>query len=158
MRSPFAESRRRPGQAPEDLTDYDQVGEPVYIIGLGWFQPNDGRTDEDIDGVFAAVVSAERAGEARDKRNQERRARRTRRPKRDRPKPERVYRGVTLGLRFVVFRRDSYRCRICGRDAGDGVKLEVDHIKAVSKGGLTSLSNLWTLCWDCNRGKRAHDL
>jgi 5-methylcytosine-specific restriction endonuclease McrA len=35
----------------------------------------------------------------------------------------------------------------------DGVKLEVDHIKPISKGGKTVLNNLQTLCMDCNRGK-----
>ena len=58
-----------------------------------------------------------------------------------------------LGLRFQVLRRDEYRCCICGREAADGVKLEVDHRVARSKGGMATLDNLWTLCFDCNRGK-----
>ena len=33
------------------------------------------------------------------------------------------------------------------------VKLHVDHIKPVSKGGKTELSNLRTLCERCNLGK-----
>lgn len=62
--------------------------------------------------------------------------------------------SVTPGLRFHVFRRDGYRCRLCGRTADDGVKLEVDHIHPVARGGKTVYGNLWTLCFDCNRGKR----
>jgi 5-methylcytosine-specific restriction endonuclease McrA len=31
--------------------------------------------------------------------------------------------------------------------------LEVDHIKPVSKGGLSIETNLQTLCWRCNRTK-----
>lgn len=61
-------------------------------------------------------------------------------------------------LRFAVLRRDSYRCQLCGRDASDGIKLEVDHKIPVAKGGTDDLLNLWTLCFDCNRGKRDHDL
>ena len=31
--------------------------------------------------------------------------------------------------------------------------LEVDHIVPISKGGITSVENLQTLCWRCNRSK-----
>lgn len=60
---------------------------------------------------------------------------------------------MTQSLRFDVLKRDNYKCRICGRSARDGVQLEVDHIKPVSQGGKTEMSNLQTLCKDCNRGK-----
>lgn len=64
-----------------------------------------------------------------------------------------------LSLRFDVFKRDNYRCQICGRTAqDDNVKLEVDHKLAKSKGGTDTLDNLWTLCFDCNRGKSAKQL
>lgn len=67
--------------------------------------------------------------------------------------------NVPKGLRFEVFRRDNYRCRICGRSAvEDGVKLHVDHIVADSKGGSIALENLQTLCQDCNLGKSNKDL
>ncbi len=56
-------------------------------------------------------------------------------------------------LRFDVLKRDKYSCQICGAVASDGVKLEVDHKNPKSKGGDNSLENLWTLCFDCNRGK-----
>jgi len=57
-------------------------------------------------------------------------------------------------LRYEVLRRDGFRCQICGATANDGVKLHVDHIFPVSKGGKTELSNLRTLCERCNMGKR----
>ena len=60
---------------------------------------------------------------------------------------------MSPSLRMKVLKRDGYRCRICGRSANDGVRLEVDHIIPISQGGQTELSNLQTLCWDCNRGK-----
>ena len=61
---------------------------------------------------------------------------------------------VTDSLRYDVMRRDGFRCVLCGRDASDGIKLHVDHIVPVSKGGLSTMDNLRTLCEDCNRGKR----
>jgi len=45
---------------------------------------------------------------------------------------------------------------MCGRNVEDeGVKLEVDHIITVSKGGSNNMSNFQTLCFDCNRCKSA---
>ena len=60
---------------------------------------------------------------------------------------------MTPGLRYEVLKRDHFRCRLCGRTADDGVKLHVDHIRPVSKGGKTELDNLRTLCDECNLGK-----
>lgn len=62
---------------------------------------------------------------------------------------------VTPSLRYEILKRDNYRCQICGRDQADGVKLHVDHIVPVSKGGKSVKSNLRTLCNDCNLGKGA---
>ncbi|MBL8077712.1 MAG: HNH endonuclease [Anaerolineales bacterium] len=66
--------------------------------------------------------------------------------------------AINVKLRFNVFKRDGYRCVICGRKAEDGIILEIDHIKPVSKGGLSDISNLQTLCMDCNRGKSNRSL
>lgn len=61
---------------------------------------------------------------------------------------------LTAGLRYDIFRRDNFRCQICGRSAQDeGVILHVDHIIPISKGGKTEWDNLQTLCQDCNLGK-----
>ena len=60
---------------------------------------------------------------------------------------------MNSSLAFRVKKRDGFKCVICGRGQRDGVTLEVDHIKPVSKGGLTEMDNLQTLCFDCNRGK-----
>ena len=57
-------------------------------------------------------------------------------------------------LRFQVLKRDNYTCQICGKQAKDGVQLEVDHIIPIAKGGKTVIDNLQTLCKQCNRGKR----
>lgn len=60
---------------------------------------------------------------------------------------------LTPKLRYEILQRDGFRCAICGRGQEDGVKLHVDHIKPVSKGGRTTPDNLRTLCQDCNLGK-----
>lgn len=60
---------------------------------------------------------------------------------------------MTDSLRYDILRRDGFRCRLCGSTASDGVKLHVDHIIPVSKGGRTEPGNLRTLCERCNMGK-----
>gem|GEM_PF-4549984 len=62
---------------------------------------------------------------------------------------------LSAGLRYIIFRRDGYKCTICGKRSEDGVKLEVDHIIPIEKWGRTEDSNLRALCKDCNRGKGA---
>lgn len=60
---------------------------------------------------------------------------------------------MTDKLRYTILKRDGFRCKICGRTADDGIKLHVDHIIPVSKGGETVPNNLRTLCETCNWGK-----
>jgi len=67
--------------------------------------------------------------------------------------PKKKYRGITKTLRYQILKRDSFRCRSCGRDQGDGAKLEIDHTTPEALGGETTVENLQTLCRDCNRGK-----
>ena len=74
------------------------------------------------------------------------------------PKPMKARSLGWLALRFRILKRDGYRCQLCGRTAQDGVKLEIDHKIARSKGGDDTEGNLWVLCFDCNRGKRDADL
>lgn len=70
-----------------------------------------------------------------------------------------VYRtSIPKKLRFRIMRRDGYRCRLCGLSTSDGVKLHIDHIVPVAKGGKTIEPNLWTLCQPCNSGKSDSDL
>lgn len=66
--------------------------------------------------------------------------------------------GISVTQRFSIFKRDSYRCCICGASTEGGSRLEVDHKTAVAKGGTNAEENLWTLCFECNRGKGARDL
>lgn len=60
---------------------------------------------------------------------------------------------MSNSLRYDILRRDGFRCQICGATQEDGVKLHVDHIIPVAKGGKTEYGNLRTLCEECNRGK-----
>lgn len=64
-------------------------------------------------------------------------------------------RKVPLDVRWAVLKRDNYRCVICGASpaADHSVRLHVDHIVPVAKGGTNDLSNLRTACDDCNLGK-----
>ena len=64
--------------------------------------------------------------------------------------------GLSLAIRFQVFKDDDYRCQLCGGTARDGKRLEVDHRLAVAHGGTNVRENLWTLCFECNRGKQTH--
>lgn len=52
-----------------------------------------------------------------------------------------------------VFERDNYTCQICGATKEDGVKLHVDHIIPIAKGGTNDIDNLQVLCQRCNSGK-----
>ena len=60
---------------------------------------------------------------------------------------------VTRAMRYDVLRRDGFHCVRCGRGCEDGVRLHVDHVVPVSRGGKSTMDNLQTLCEDCNCGK-----
>ncbi len=62
---------------------------------------------------------------------------------------------MTKKLRQDILNRDNYTCQECGNSTlkEPNLLLEIDHVKPVSKGGLTEMDNLRTLCWKCNRAK-----
>lgn len=62
---------------------------------------------------------------------------------------------MTARLRESIKARDGYACRQCAISvaAEPHLLLEVDHIIPVSRGGLSTVENLQTLCWKCNRSK-----
>jgi hypothetical protein len=66
---------------------------------------------------------------------------------------KRERRDISIRKRFFVMKRDHFACVRCGA-SGYGVKLEVHHRFPFAKGGSDHLTNLETLCFDCNRGQR----
>jgi hypothetical protein len=64
---------------------------------------------------------------------------------------------ISKKLRFEVFKRDSFACQYCGRQAPN-VILHCDHLEPVAEGGASDILNLITSCADCNAGKGARRL
>ena len=56
--------------------------------------------------------------------------------------------------REVIFRRDGYKCVICGRGIKDGVEIHADHIKPKDLGGKAEIENGQTLCAQHNFQKK----
>jgi 5-methylcytosine-specific restriction endonuclease McrA len=67
----------------------------------------------------------------------------------------RTGRNPSVRLRFLVMRRDNFRCLLCGatQNPAQDIRLDIDHIIPWSSGGETVMSNLQTLCNRCNIGK-----
>lgn len=63
--------------------------------------------------------------------------------------------NVSQRQRYRILHRDNSQCQKCGATVEDGVKLVVDHKIPVDWGGPTADNNLWTLCNECNAGKKA---
>lgn len=70
-------------------------------------------------------------------------------PKRSKGDLTRYARAIPARFRSAVLARDKHRCRQCGSTDD----LHIDHILPVSRGGLTVLDNLQTLCAPCNLRK-----
>ena len=64
-------------------------------------------------------------------------------------------RGVPRSVRTAVLRRCGSRCARCGIAAGNGVRLEMDHIVPRSLGGGDEAENLQPLCAGPN-SRRCH--
>lgn len=63
-------------------------------------------------------------------------------------------RGFTTKQKQEIFKRDGYRCVMCGRGPNEGYELHADHIKAKDKGGKAEVENGQTLCSVHNFRKR----
>lgn len=64
-------------------------------------------------------------------------------------------REIGWRLRFLVLRRDNFKCVSCGKSPATdlNVELHVDHIIPWDKFGETEIENLQSLCKVCNIGK-----
>ncbi len=89
-------------------------------------------------------------------------------PPKPKPNPSPKYRPLANGvyktaswkqLRYEVLKEANGRCCLCGASAHDGVRLNVDHIKPVSRHPHLALdkANLQVLCSSCNWGKGGRD-
>ncbi|MCA1636920.1 MAG: HNH endonuclease [Acidobacteria bacterium] len=70
-------------------------------------------------------------------------------------KKHKTPRNINYRLRFLVMRRDNFKCKITGKSPATdpNVILEVDHIIPWDKGGETVIENLQTLAKEINIGK-----
>jgi hypothetical protein len=64
-------------------------------------------------------------------------------------------RTIPIGLRYLVLKRDRFRCALCGSSPAldPTCQLHLDHILPFSAGGKSELANLRSLCAPCNLGK-----
>jgi len=63
---------------------------------------------------------------------------------------------VSEKLRAAVLHAAHGRCEMCGRGIVEhGVVFQVDHKLPRDWGGTNDRENLWALCQECNRGKKA---
>jgi 5-methylcytosine-specific restriction endonuclease McrA len=53
-------------------------------------------------------------------------------------------------IKEKIFKRDNYRCVVCGRGKEDGVEIHADHKKPLDKGGTNTVDNGQTLCSEHN--------
>ena len=49
-------------------------------------------------------------------------------------------------VKEAIFRRDKYKCVICGRGRTEGIEIHADHVKPKDRGGRATLENGQTLC------------
>jgi Homing endonuclease associated repeat/HNH endonuclease len=75
-------------------------------------------------------------------------------------KKHKTSRNINYRLRFLVMRRDNFKCKITGKSPATdpNVILEVDHIISWDKGGETVIENLQTLAKEINIGKSNLDM
>ena len=68
---------------------------------------------------------------------------------------EQEYDVKNYRTRFLILRRDGFRCHYCGDSPhlDKDCQLQIDHMKPKRKGGNNLVENLITSCQKCNIGK-----
>lgn len=59
-------------------------------------------------------------------------------------------------IKEQIFKRDNYRCVVCGNGLHNGYEIHADHIKPQAKGGASTLKNGQTLCSEHNLMKKRY--
>ncbi len=67
---------------------------------------------------------------------------------------EKSLENFTPSQKKEIFKKDGYKCVICGLGKKDGVALHADHIKPRDKGGKADIKNGQTLCSQHNMFKK----
>ena len=57
-------------------------------------------------------------------------------------------------MKEEIFKRDKYKCVVCGRGRKEGIEICADHIKPKDKGGTNNVDNGQTLCTEHNLIKK----
>lgn len=57
-------------------------------------------------------------------------------------------------IKEAIFKRDKYRCVVCGNGRYNGYEIHADHITPRSKGGKSTVENGQTLCSEHNLMKK----
>jgi len=65
---------------------------------------------------------------------------------------------LTDEIKRQVFARDNFTCLCCGKVQRKGVPLNADHIRPIAMGGNNAISNLQTLCKQCNTLKGVNEV
>ncbi len=66
----------------------------------------------------------------------------------------RKLKDFTLEQKKAIFKRDGYKCVVCGRGKAHGVEIHADHIKPRDLGGESTVANGQTLCAQHNFQKK----
>lgn len=62
--------------------------------------------------------------------------------------------GFPQDIKETIFKRDGYKCIVCGRGREDGIEIHADHKIPLDKGGINSIENGQTLCSEHNLLKK----
>lgn len=60
----------------------------------------------------------------------------------------------TSAQKEEIFKKDGYKCVVCGKGRADGVEIQADHIKPKELGGKAEIKNGQTLCAQHNFQKK----
>lgn len=59
-------------------------------------------------------------------------------------------------IKEEIFKRDNYKCVVCGRGRNEGLEIHADHIIPFNRGGDNSVNNGQTLCSEHNLLKKTY--